>query len=153
MSEHLVQTMIALTGSVAVWLTQDADPRRRRWACIVGMIGQPFWIYMSWTIGTWGVFLTSLLYTYAWARGIHLHWVVQQADATAAQERNAGALDSPRVCDCDWTPDSQDACRMCSGEICMLCGAGIWSHVDHCDHGSWERHLDGTAARDITQLK
>ena len=39
----LDQIGIAFSGVLAVWLTQDKRERWRRWACIFGLLGQPFW--------------------------------------------------------------------------------------------------------------
>ena len=69
------QIGIALSGVIAVWLTQDKRDNWRRWACIFGMLGQPFWFYAAWSAGQWGIFALCALYTYAWARGVWTHWL------------------------------------------------------------------------------
>lgn len=69
------QIAIALTGAVAIFLTQDSRASVRRWACIFGMCGQPFWIYAAWTAGQYGILALTLLYTAAWAKGIWVNWV------------------------------------------------------------------------------
>lgn len=68
------QIVIALTGVPAVWLSQDKKPKLRRWAPILGLIGQPFWIYSSWKAQQWGIFVLCFLYTWGWARGLKTHW-------------------------------------------------------------------------------
>lgn len=65
---------IALFGVLAVALTQDPNPARRRYACLFGLASQPFWFYAAWKTGQWGVGLLSLLYTLAWGRGVLLLW-------------------------------------------------------------------------------
>ena len=67
------QLMILLTGVVAVSLSQTRT--LVRWACIFGLIGQPFWLYATWHAGQWGIFVNSVLYTVAWAYGFYVHWV------------------------------------------------------------------------------
>ncbi len=62
--------MIALTGVVAAWVNQDPRGRVRRWACVVGLIGQPFWFYSTITAGQWGTFAVTVGYTVAYLRGI-----------------------------------------------------------------------------------
>ncbi len=69
------QAAILLFGVSAVWLSQDKRPRVARFACICGLLSQPFWLYASWTAGQWGIFLSSVLYTIAWLRGIRTHWM------------------------------------------------------------------------------
>lgn len=72
------QLAILTLGVGAIWLSQDARPSVARWACICGLCSQPFWIYASWTAGQWGILGSSLLYTFAWARGFRRHWLVRK---------------------------------------------------------------------------
>lgn len=69
------QIGIALTGAVAIWLSQDKRDSFRKWACVFGLIGQPFWFYSSWTAGQWGIFALCFLYTYGWIKGFRNHWL------------------------------------------------------------------------------
>lgn len=69
------QLGIALCGLIAVALTQDNDPRRRRYACLFGLAGQPFWFYAAWKAQQWGIGFVALLYTLAWSRGIWTMWI------------------------------------------------------------------------------
>ncbi len=71
----LEQIAIAFSGVIAVWLTQDKRESWRRWACIFGMLGQPFWFYAAWKAQQWGIFTLCALYTYAWTRGLWKHWL------------------------------------------------------------------------------
>ena len=68
------QIGIALCGVSAVWLSQDKNEKRRRWAPILGLIGQPFWFYSSYVAEQWGIFALSIMYTYGWAKGIKTYW-------------------------------------------------------------------------------
>ena len=78
----IVQLMIAVTGATAVFLTQCASWELRRWACVIGLIGQPFWFIAAYTAEQWGVFFAAFLYTIAWARGLHTYWLSKEARAT-----------------------------------------------------------------------
>jgi hypothetical protein len=69
------QIAIALTGATAIWLSQDERVEWRKWACIFGLCGQPFWFYSAWVAQQWGIFALSFLYTFAWMRGIRHHWL------------------------------------------------------------------------------
>ena len=69
------QLAIAATGLVAVFLTQDHRVKWRRYACLFGMAGQPFWFYSSWVAEQWGIFVLTIFYTWAWGKGIRLHWM------------------------------------------------------------------------------
>lgn len=79
------QIGIIFTGVIAVWLTQDKRQSWRRWACIFGMVGQPFWFYAAYNAAQWGVFIVCFLYTLSWARGIWTNWLATgTADARSA---------------------------------------------------------------------
>jgi len=69
------QIAIGVLGAAAAYFSQDPRERRRRFACLFGLAGQPFWFYTAWTAGQWGVFVLSILYTAAWARGLVAHWL------------------------------------------------------------------------------
>lgn len=72
------QIGIALTGVIAIFLTQDRRDHVRRWACVFGLLGQPFWIYAAWQSNQMGVLLVSVLYAFAWAQGFWKHWIAKE---------------------------------------------------------------------------
>ncbi|WP_313330367.1 hypothetical protein [Comamonas sp.] len=69
------QVAIAVLGAAAAWLSQARSESFRRWACIFGMLGQPFWFYASWKTEQWGIFAVSVLYALAWMKGLWIHWI------------------------------------------------------------------------------
>lgn len=69
----MIQIGLVIFGVLAVWLSQSASPSRRRWAPIVGMLGQPFWFAAAW--GQPGMLVVVSLYTYCWGQGIWNHWL------------------------------------------------------------------------------
>lgn len=69
------QIAIAMTGAVAVWLSQDRRAERRKWACVLGILGQPFWFYATWKAEQWGMFCLCFVYTWAWLRGVRTNWM------------------------------------------------------------------------------
>jgi len=83
----LDQIGIALSGVIAVWLTQDQRQSWQRWACIFGILGQPFWFYAAWSAEQWGIFALCLLYSYAWARGLWTHWLGPALQSGERRER------------------------------------------------------------------
>ena len=68
------QLAIAFTGIVAIWLSQDKRDSFRKYACLFGLAGQPFWFYAAWSAGQWGIFTLCIFYTVAWFKGFLLHW-------------------------------------------------------------------------------
>lgn len=69
------QVMIALTGATAVYLTQQSREGWKKYACLFGMAGQPFWIYATYPTEQWGMFALTLFYTWSWWLGIKNNWL------------------------------------------------------------------------------
>jgi hypothetical protein len=68
------QIAIAFTGVIAIWLSQDTREKYRKFACLFGMAGQPFWFYSAITAEQWGIVVLCCFYTYAWAKGVKNNW-------------------------------------------------------------------------------
>lgn len=73
------QTMIALLGVTAVALSQSSLLARRKWACVFGLMSQPFWFWTSYESQQWGIFALCFLYALSWAKGFHNHWLAKPA--------------------------------------------------------------------------
>ncbi len=69
------QLAIALTGGVAIWLANDRRESWRKWACIFGLAGQPFWFYSAFVAEQWGILALTLVYTGAWLKGVRNGWM------------------------------------------------------------------------------
>jgi hypothetical protein len=69
------QIVIAVCGCVSVWLSQDTRGEWRRYACVVGIVAQPFWLYATWKAEQWGIFALTFVYAAAWLRGIWNYWL------------------------------------------------------------------------------
>lgn len=69
------QIGIVFFGVLAAWLTQQANENRKKYACIFGLISQPFWVYSSIESNQWGIFLLSIIYTGVWLIGFKNYWV------------------------------------------------------------------------------
>jgi len=78
------QIGIMLTGVTAVFLSQSKSERLRKFACLFGLIGQPFWFYATYTAEQWGIFAMAFLYTFSWARGVWNFWIAPQWKANLA---------------------------------------------------------------------
>ena len=68
------QIALGCTGGVAIWLSQDKRDHFRRYACLFGLAGQPFWFYTTFTHQQWGIFMLSFIYTWSWYRGFRHYW-------------------------------------------------------------------------------
>lgn len=69
------QMAIAFFGLSAIWMTQAPSDKHRKWAPVLGLCSQPFWFYATLTAEQYGIFVLSIFYTMAWARGIKNHWL------------------------------------------------------------------------------
>jgi len=68
------QIGIALFGVTAIFLSQDIRASYRKYACIFGLLGQPFWFYATYKSGQWGMFALCFLYAFSWSRGLKTNW-------------------------------------------------------------------------------
>ena len=68
------QIGIALFGVTAIFLSQSPNLRAQRFACVFGLIGQPFWFWAAISAKQWGIVALCFFYTAAWARGVKTHW-------------------------------------------------------------------------------
>lgn len=73
------QIGIALFGLTAIWLSQDERESWRKWACLFGLSGQPFWFYSSFVAEQWGILLLWVFYTMAWWKGVKTHWLNKES--------------------------------------------------------------------------
>ena len=73
------QFAIAIFGVSAIWLSQGSGRKGRKWAPVLGLAGQPFWMYATFTAEQWGILILSIFYTLAWMRGIKTQWLRETA--------------------------------------------------------------------------
>ncbi len=71
---RMTQLALALFGLSALWMALGNSPRARRWAPLVGLCGQPFWIVFALGVDAWGLLAMSLAYTAVYVRGAWVQW-------------------------------------------------------------------------------
>jgi hypothetical protein len=76
------QIFIAVTELIAIWLIQDKRTEFRKWACIFGLLGQPFWFYASYEANQWGAFTLCFFFTAAWCKSLKDYWFIKQTGMT-----------------------------------------------------------------------
>jgi hypothetical protein len=69
------QIFIVIFGLGSIWMTNDPRETVRRWACVAGLMAQPFWFYSAWKAGQWGIFALAFAYTAGWLRGFRHYWM------------------------------------------------------------------------------
>ena len=79
MTPIIPQIGIAMTGLTAIILTQSRNEKVRKYACLFGLAGQPFWFWSTLAAEQYGIVLMNCLYTAAWAKGLYIHWIKPEA--------------------------------------------------------------------------
>ena len=71
----IVQTLLALTGLSAIYLTQQSNENIKKYAPVLGLLGQPLWYYTTLSNDQYGIFVLTLGYTYLWGLGFYNTWI------------------------------------------------------------------------------
>ena len=72
--QAVIQLALAIFGLSAMFMAMGNNPRARRWAPIVGLCGQPFWIAFAIGTQSWGLLVLSLAYSAVYVRGAWVQW-------------------------------------------------------------------------------
>lgn len=70
----MIQFALAFFGLTAMWLAMGTSLRGRRWAPVIGLAGQPFWLAFAIGAEAWGLLALSLAYSAVYVRGAWLQW-------------------------------------------------------------------------------
>lgn len=73
---NAIQFALAAFGIAALVMAMTNDPTLRRWAPVVGLCGQPFWLLFAYQTGAWGLFIISVVYTMVYAYNAGVQWRV-----------------------------------------------------------------------------
>lgn len=76
--DQFVQFLIAATGAGSIYFLSDRDWKVRRWGYVVGLAGEPAWIYAGMTAEPlqWGVVFLAMWWSVFFVRGIFNNWEV-----------------------------------------------------------------------------
>ncbi len=66
----LDQVCLATFGITAIWLTNDSRESFQKWGPVIGLLGQPFWLYATYNKELWGMLIICCFYTVAWIKGV-----------------------------------------------------------------------------------
>lgn len=107
------QIGIVFFGVLAAWLTQQANDRRKKYACIFGLISQPFWFYSAIETNQWGIFLLSIIYTGVWLIGFKNYWVKPVVKPPTPQPPPS-CTKTINICACgNSKPKNKEHCFVC----------------------------------------
>ena len=71
------QIGIALFGCSGIWFVSRKE-HWKRWGYILGMLGQPFWVWSALKAEQWGILFLTAWYTYSWGQGIWNYWIKKE---------------------------------------------------------------------------
>jgi hypothetical protein len=72
------QIGIAIFGTTGVILSQMRAVKARKWAPIVGLLGQVFWFWATISNRQWGMVFMSVVYSGAWMLGVYNYWFAEK---------------------------------------------------------------------------
>jgi len=72
---EISQLFIGVFGVTAIWLSQQTELEKRKWASVCGLAAQPFWFYSMYASEQWGVFLLCFFYAFSWSQGFYNYWL------------------------------------------------------------------------------
>jgi hypothetical protein len=70
----VIQLALAFFGLTALFMATGHSAKARQWAPVVGLAGQPFWLWFSVSVNAWGLFALSLAYTAVYVRAAWVQW-------------------------------------------------------------------------------
>jgi len=73
------QIMILILGAGAVWLVSQKKSYKK-YGYILGLLGQPFWLYTTITNKQLGMFILTLFYIYSWSLGVYNYFIKKEKD-------------------------------------------------------------------------
>ena len=80
MDQVICQIWIIICGCSAIWMVGRVE-HWKRWGYIIGLIGQPAWIYTTITNEQYGITILAFFYTYSWGQGIYNYWIKKDENA------------------------------------------------------------------------
>ena len=72
--DDTLQLALAAFGVAAILMAMSNDAWARKWAPVVGLLGQPAWLWFAMRSGAWGVMALTVVYTAAYLGGFALQW-------------------------------------------------------------------------------
>jgi hypothetical protein len=80
------QIFIAVTELIAIWLIQDKRIEYRKYACLFGLLGQPFWFYSSFMADQWGSFVLCFFFAAAWLKALKEYWIYPETNIKPSKD-------------------------------------------------------------------
>lgn len=114
----ITQIFIMIFGASAIWFVSRKEDWKR-WGYILGMLGQPFWIYESYTNEQWGILLMTLVYAYSWMQGVWNYWLFPSKETLVP---NLHSPDKNRTLELEcWCKTCGQVVRADLNRVCLNC--------------------------------
>ena len=84
----MIQLALAAFGLTALWMATGTNPTARKWASVVGLMGQPAWITFAVQTDAWGLLALSVAYTLVYARGCAVQFGLVKNQKEVNHERD-----------------------------------------------------------------
>lgn len=68
------QIMILIFSASAIWLVSQKKDYKK-WGYVLGLLGQPFWLYTTIVNKQTGMFILTLFYIYSWSIGFYNYFI------------------------------------------------------------------------------
>lgn len=70
----MIQLAIAVFGLTSMWMALGNSAPLRKWAPVLGLLGQPFWFMATVPTQQWGMVALCVAYTLVYLNGIRVQW-------------------------------------------------------------------------------
>jgi len=72
----MLDLFLSVFTILSIYLSQLEAQQFRKWACIFGLLAQPFWFYLSFYPQLqWGILAVTVFITLSWLNGFYLYWI------------------------------------------------------------------------------
>ena len=68
----MIQLLLVTFSCVAIWMIARKDSWYK-WGYLVGLVGQPLWLYDTYVHEQGGMFVVSIWFTWVYAEGVYNH--------------------------------------------------------------------------------
>ena len=118
--QDIVQAVLLVLSGTAVYLLASKNERRQFVGCLIGICGQPLWLWSAWIHGQWGIFILSVVFLYSYGRGA----IARRPRKEKKFQILAGRCDNDlhpehagRSCQCAICTYCENPCYLCEGPV------------------------------------
>ena len=80
MRHDIIQALLLIFSAAAIWLVTSKKKDWQIAGCICGVFSGPFWMWVTWTSGQWGMFILSIIVGGSYAKGLWQRLMTNEFD-------------------------------------------------------------------------